>query len=240
MIVADDELIAWLGLSSMDGLAKLVQGPAENHVKDFLGWEEIEQQTWTEYHPVHESIVTTPDPEYVVNSGHSMAVPGQYFQPYVIQLRHMPARSITAFYEDMTGYFGQPAGAFAAPALISGQDYYLKTESDGISWTGHLVRRFFWFPGIPGSMKVQYVSGFTQAELSGRWSVFKTAILMTAADLYLKAKANQLGHFSNIASESDGGGVSVAYRNNSLGDVPVPDDVADMLQPYVFYGEHSL
>jgi len=240
VILSDDDLMAYLGLSSMDSLAKFVQVQAENHVKDFLGWKEIEQNTWTEYYPIHEGYTQTSDPQYVVNNAHTMAVPMLYYQPRVIQLRHIPVRSITNFWEDPTGFFGQPTGSFSAPALTQGNDYFLKVEEPGISWTGQLVRLWYWFSSMPGSQKVQYVSGFTQPELAGRYSIFKTAIAETAAELYMRGKALSLGHLPNIASESDGGGVSVSYYRNRLGAVGVPDNVAEYLQEYVFYGEHAL
>lgn len=241
MILSDQDIMTFFGLSSMDNLATMVQNLAEQHVKDFLGWNEIEQQTWTEYYPLHEGIEYVEEPRYVVDSAHLQAVPGAFYQTMAIQLANIPVRSITSFKEDPSGYFGQPAGSFSAPALTSGTDYYLKTERDGIGWTGHVVRRSFWFPSTPGSMKIEYVAGFTEAELAtGRYSLFKTAVLETAVDLYLRGKAVSLGHMPNIASETDGGGVAATYYRNRLGSTPVPDNVADMLQPYVFYGEGAL
>ena len=211
MITSSQDIMTWFGLSAMDALATAVQQLAEQHVKDHLGWQEIEQQTWTEYLPLHEGQTYVEDPAYVVNSSHTQAVPGVYFQPNVIQLRNLPVRSITNFWEAPTGYFGHPAGSFAAPPLPLGEDYYLKLEQDGIGWSGHLVRRSFWFPAAPGSMKIEYVAGFTAAELSGRWSVFKTAVQIAAADLYLRGKAVSLGNFLYISAVCDGGSVSVFY-----------------------------
>lgn len=240
MITTTQDILTWFGLSALDALATAVQQLAEQHVKDHLGWQEIEQRTWTEYLPLRAGQPYVEDPPYVVDSAHVQAIPGVYFQPNVIQLRNIPVRSITSLWEDPTGYFGQSAGSFAAPPLVSGADYYLKTEQDGLSWSGHLVRRSFSFPAAPGSMKVQYVAGFSAAELAGRWSVFKTAVLATAADLYLRGKAIAIGHFSNIAAESDGGGVSVSYYQNRLAGCPLPDEAVDMLEPYIFYGHMAL
>lgn len=240
MITTSQDIMTWFGLSAMDALATAVQQLAEQHVKDHLGWQEIEQQTWIEYLPLEEGQPCVNDPPYVVDGAHVQAVPGAYFQPNVIQLRNVPVRSITNFWEDPTGYFGQSVGAFAAPALTSGADFYLKTEQDGLSWSGQVVRRTFGAAAAPGSMKIEYVAGFTAAELAGRWSVFKTAIQATAADLYLRGKAVAIGHFSNIAAETDGGGVSVSYYKNRLAGCPVPDEAADMLEPYVFYGNMAL
>ncbi|HJT31870.1 MAG TPA: hypothetical protein VJ783_07430 [Pirellulales bacterium] len=241
MITSSSDIQIYLGLASMTALATQVQALAEEHVKDFLGWQEVEQQTWVEYYPREQGATNTNDPHYIVASNHQRAVPGFYFAPNIIQLQQLPVRSITEVREDATGYFGQVAGSFGSNTVLQqGSDYFLKTEQGGIAWSGQLVRRAFWFPATMGSVMVTYVAGFTVAELSGRWQVFKTAVLETAGDLYLRAKAFSMGHKPDIASEADGGGVSASYVYNRLAGVPVPDAVADMLQPYVNYGEMAL
>ncbi len=241
MITTSSDIQTYLGLASMTALATQVQALAEAHVKDFLGWQEVEQQTWVEYYPREQGATNTNDPHYIVASNHQRAVPGFYFAPNIIQLQQLPVRSITEVREDATGYFGQVAGSFGSNTLLQqGSDYFLKTEQGGIAWSGQLIRRAFWFPATIGSVMVTYVAGFTAAELSGRWQVFKTAVLETAGDLYLRAKALSMGHKPDIDSEADGGGVSASYVNNRLAGVSVPDAVADMLQPYVNYGEMAL
>ena len=241
MITSSSDIQTYLGLASMTALATQVQALAEEHVKDFLGWQEVEQQTWVEYYPREQGATNTNDPHYVVASNHQRAVPGFYYAPNIIQLQQLPVRSITEVREDATGYFGQVAGAFGSNTVLQqGSDYFLKTEQGGIAWSGQLVRRAFWFPATIGSVMVTYVAGFTAAELSGRWQVFKTAVLETAGDLYMRAKALSMGHKPDITSEADGGGVSASYINNRLAGVSVPDAVADMLQPYVNYGEMAL
>lgn len=241
MITSPSDIQTYLGLASMTALATQVQALAEEHVKDFLGWQEVEQQTWVEYYPREQGAANTNDPHYIVASNHQRAVPGFYFAPNIIQLQQLPVRSITELREDATGYFGQVAGSFGSNTILQqGSDYFLKTEQTGIAWSGQLVRRAFWFPATMGSVMVTYVAGFTAAELSGRWQVFKTAVLETAGDLYLRAKALSMGHKPDIASEADGGGVSASYLYNRLAGVSLPDAVADMLQPYVNYGEMAL
>jgi len=242
MICATSDVTTYLGLSAMNALSTLVQTLAEDHVKDHLGVQELEQQTWVEYYPLDDAPVQQPgDPHYVVDSAHQRAIPGFYLAPNVVQLRQLPARSISEVCEDPTGYFGQVAGSFGqATVLTAGDDYYLKQEQDGLSWTGHLVRRSFWFPAMAGSVKVTYVAGFTAAELAGRWSVFKTACLETIGDLYLRAGSLAGGQKADLASEAIGGGVNMSYFQNNLSGLTVPDRVAEMLQPFVNYGEMAL
>lgn len=247
MITTSTDLQTYLGLPVLTPLAAQVQSLAEQHVKDFLGWGEVEQQTWVEYYPREQGAAMTGDPQYIVASNHQRAVPGFYFAPNIIQLQQLPVRSITEVREDATGYFGQAPNAFPATTILqSGSDYFLKIENPAIyggqpiSWSGHLVRRAFWFPATVGSVMVTYVAGFTAMELSGRWQVFKTAVLETAADLYLRAKALSIGHRPDITNETDGGGVAASYVYNRLLSTPVPDVVAAMLQPYMNYGEAAL
>jgi hypothetical protein len=246
MITTATDIQTYLDLASLTPLATQAQALAEQHVKDFLGWGEVEQQTWIEYYPQEQGVTNIGDPHYIVASNHQRAIPGFYLADNTIQLRQLPARSITEVREDATGYFGQPAGSFGSNTILQqGSDYFLKVENPAIyggqpiSWSGHLVRRTLWFPAI-GSVMVTYVAGFTSGELSGRWQVFKTAVLETAADLYLRAKALAMGHKPDIASEADGGGVSVSYVYNRLANTPVPDVVAAMLQPYMNYGEGAM
>ena len=241
MITVSADIQSYLGLSAMNALATLVQGLAEQHVKDFLGVQEIEQQTWVEYYPLDQGATGVSDPHYVVDSAHQRAVPGLYFAPNTIQLRNLPVRSITEVREDATGYFGQGPGSFGPQTVLqAGGDYFLKQEQPGLSWSGHLVRRSFWFPATLGSVKVTYVAGFTPQELSGRWQAFKAAVLETAADLYLRGKAISLGQKPGVTAENLGGGASASYVNERLSGLPIPDAAAEMLQPYVNYGEANL
>ncbi len=237
----------YLGLAAMNALGTLVQTLAEAHVKDHLGVQELEQSAmpsggWLEYYPLDYAPVNQPgDPQYIVDSAHQRAVPGFYLAPNIIQLRQLPVRSISEVREDATGYFGQVAGSFGAGTiLVAGSDYYLKQQQTGLSWNGHLVRRSFWFPAIAGSVKVNYVAGFTAAELAGRFSVFKTACLETIGDLYLRAKALAGGQKADLAGEGIGGGVSMTYFQNNLSGLSVPDRAAELLQPFVNYGEMAL
>ena len=247
-ICTASDVTTYLGLSAMNALATLVQTLAEQHVKDHLGTQEIEQQSWTEYYPLSYAPVNQPgDAQYVVDSAYRRAIPGYYLSPNVIQLRQFAVRQLTSVNEDASGYFGQVAGSFGAGTLlISGSDSYLKAEQPAlsgglpISWSGHLVRRSFWFPAIAGSVKVVYTAGFTAGELAGRFSVFKTACLETIGDLYLRAKALAGGQKADMAGEAIGGGVNMTYFQNNLSGLSVPDRVAELLQPFVNYGEMAL
>lgn len=242
-VVSVQEAQDWLGLSSLDSLANSLIQRAERHVCRHLGWSFIGQRSVTEYLPLEQALPLVADPPYVVDSQHTRAVPANYYTANVLQLRHIPVRPLLAtpvVYEDWTGYFGQPPGSFPSSGLLEyGVDYFIRTEEPGLSWSGQLLRRTYWFPNIPGSVKATYTAGFTDAELASDYSDLKDAVLETLADLYLRAKAVGLGHFSDIKSESDGGGVSVAYADKVL-NCGIPDRAAMMLEGFMFCGEIAL
>lgn len=241
-VLSTQDALNWLGLSSLDNVATDCLQRAEQHVCDFLGWEFICQQSITEYLPLDQAAPYIQDPIYTVNAGYNRAVPANYYSANILQCRHVPVRPAVAapvVYEDWTGYFGQMPGSFSGPPLEYGVDYFIKTEEPGISWSGIMVRRTFWWPNVPGSLKLTYTAGFSDAELAGRYSSFKTACLETLGDLYMRAKALGLGHFSDISSESDGGSVSVTYADKVF-NCEIPDSAAQRLDRYRYCGELAL
>ena len=96
-----------------------------------------------------------------------------------LYLRQTPV-SVTglAVYEDLTGYFGVPAGSFASTTLLThGTDYVLqKDQPNGMSLSGVLLRLYSVWGGrtvfgpaevtgrpdvARGSVKVTYTAGYT-------------------------------------------------------------------------------
>jgi hypothetical protein len=188
-----------------------------------------------------EGNMQTNDPTYVLDSSASRAVPGFYFSPRIIALKQTPVRSITEVREDPTGYFGQVSGGFGNnTVLVGGSDYFLKMDEDGISWSGQLVRRAFWFPMTIGSVKVTYVAGFTDAELASRFNCFAEAVCIAAQYRYLQMKGVSLGQFPDIAAEGLGGGASATYREAFTYGEKIPDRACDLISGYVGYGNEAL
>ena len=247
-VINNQEACDWLGVSALDSLALGLMQRAERHVCRHLGWGFICQRSITEFFPLDQATPFISDPVYTVNSGYNRAIPANYYSANVIQIRNVPVRpdsSTMTVLEDWTGYFGQMPGSFAGPPLEYGVDYFMKAEEPAqngnaaLSWSGQLVRRTFWWPNTPGSLKITYTAGFSDAELAGDYSDLKDAVLETLADLYLRAKAVGLGHFSDISSESDGGGVNVQYRDKVF-NCGIPDLAASMLERFMFCGEIAL
>lgn len=240
-IATQQNILDALGLSAMTNQAQDSWNWAETAVLEYLGLVGIEQTTYVEYYPQDEGNMQTNDPTYVLDSAASRAVPGFYYSPRIIQLRNTPVRSITEVREDATGYFGQEPGSFGPnTVLISGSDYFLKLDSAGISWSGHLVRRAFWFPMTIGSVMVTYVAGLTAAELAGRYQCLADAVCISAADKYLRMKAVAGGQFPSIRSEGLGGGASTTYADCHTYGEAIPDDACDILVGYRSFAEERL
>jgi hypothetical protein len=95
-----------------------------------------------------------------------------YFQPnqhgLMIQLEHLPVRSITEIRADWNGGFGQKPGTFGNETiLVAGTDYYQDLLQAGVNATGHVFSYTAW-PAEPGSVKVTYKAGYSDWELAGR------------------------------------------------------------------------
>ena len=229
-----------LGLSAMTSQAQRAWDWAEKAVVEFLGYTPCQAQ-YTKYVPMDESNVNTNDPVYVLNSSASRAVPGFDFSARVIQLRDLPVRSIVSIFEDATGYFGQEPNSFGPNTqLVQGSDFFLKMDTDGLSWNGQVVRRAFWFPMTIGSVKITYVAGFTDNELQTTYSCFGEAVCIAAQYRYLQMKAVSLGQFPDIASEGLGGGASATYREAVTYGEAIPDRACDLIVGYRSYVNERL
>lgn len=230
-----------LGLSSMNSQAQRAWDWSERAVCNYLRWGWICEQSVTEYLPLTQQSPLINDPYYVVDSGYQRAVPANYYDSNILQLRHVPVRSVAELIEDWTGFFGQMSGSFpSSGTLHQGPDFFLKNEEDGLCWSGQLVRRSFWFPNVPGSIKVTYTAGFTDAELQAQYLCFGEAVSIAAQYRYLRMKAVSLGQFPDVASESLGGGASASYRDAFTFGEAIPDAACALLLPYRFCGSMAL
>lgn len=159
---------------------------AEGLVKQFLGYDPV-QRRHVEFYPKHLHAggmgIREDEPIGWEKSG-NRAVPlnrgGQVSK--TLQLRHIPVRQIKNLYYDPDANFGQAArttfdGSFDttfddtdfAPDTVktNGEDYFIDLDEESIGWAG-LV---YWGSGVwpiePGSVAVDYISGFSEAELMG-------------------------------------------------------------------------
>lgn len=208
MIVNTAELLLELGLAEKVTDAQLamvarMQGPVEAAIKKYLHID-IEQATYTEFLPRQNNNA----PIYPGGIGGydvigNKAFPWSYSSSDRLQLKQSPVRSVLSVYEDPTAYGGQADGSFPESSLLlPGKDYYLDIDDSGFSTSGQLIRIGVW-SGMPRSIKVTYVAGYTPAELAGdpaqpvNASHFRQAVLEEFADRY----ANALARWKQIGSE---------------------------------------
>lgn len=176
----------------------------------------------------------------------------------VLQLRRLPVRSISEIRVDTNGGFGQKAGTFGdATIWAAGTQYFQELLSQGYNATGHVFSETGW-PSEPGTIKVTYRGGYSDAELAGRAtqgpqtgdtalnaSQIKKAALLTLVKLFKTAVAHAKQNLAGVvagplASESLG---SYSYSTHSaivsalVGmKASVPAEALDDLGPFINYG----
>ncbi len=169
MIARRAEILTALGLTSTAtdddiGLVNMLQPRVERAIENYIGFA-VEQVTREELLP------TFVNPEIDRDLTSWDVVGGRVVEflggSRVLTVTYAPLRSIVAVYEDRTAYAGQNPGAFGPETLLTqGIDFYTDVDETGICRSGQLIRLGSW-PGTPRSVKIQYVSGYTRAELDG-------------------------------------------------------------------------
>jgi hypothetical protein len=163
-----------------------------------------------------------------------------------LQLSSTPVRSVQAVYETWN------EGGAAAPlpgSLLDPAEYYLDAEEPGLSRSGLLVRWYSSWPSLARSVRVEYVAGYTSAELDPQAlnlvPEFKQAVRQTVAKAFHTARTmhdQQLG-FGGVGPLSAEGmdGVTFSYDSAAvrplLGQVTdLPQEVKVALAQHVNYG----
>lgn len=247
MIVRPAEALTWIGKQDATGqelaMLNLFHRKAERAVKSYCHTE-LEQATFTEYHP-HEEHRVQKETYLDVDAASQFAAFSTSVGPDILRLRNVPVRSITSVYEYPGACAGQISGGFPASSLLTaGSHYWLDTEQEGISKTGFLRKRVGNWPSIAGSVKVTYVAGYTANELDGNAGVGN----LDASDIKLAVYFTLAHYWNRIVSQAAGlqGGIKTS---ESLGDYSyqlggaitktewkVPATATDLLQPYVQMG----
>ena len=193
MIVSEADIRLFVGLegeitSAERGHVQRAHTHAEGLVKSYLGYDP-QQRRHVEFYPRQTPVggmaYQRPDDLWTSNgvSARPLAMGGHYPVNEALQLRHIPVRSITELYDDPGANFGQAtrttfdgsfdftfqSEGFATESLLTlGDDYFLDLEEQNICWSGHVYRnRGTWGTEV-GSIAVNYVAGFSAAELAGR------------------------------------------------------------------------
>lgn len=253
------DLLTYLGVVSNTGqaawtpLCTLLLPYAERMIRKYVGYA-IEQQTFTEYHPL---ITTRPamsqgyteDEEILAYEGSPQGArpirQGRGNSRDTIRLNNLPVRSIVSIYEDPSAWLAVPAGSGfpSSTLLVEGRDFYpdwdgVDASSNRWSKSGIVFRTGGIWSLIARSVQVTYVAGYTAAELQamsndvtgGDAMDFKMAVLMTGAKLVKEAIANGLEGPANtgmIVQESiDGYAVTYAQPLKGI-DVTLVNDIPE-------------
>lgn len=167
-IAATADVLAYLGKTSTAtdeerALLAMLEPLVDGAIRDELKYDPV-QATRIEFHPVSDEAEF--DGEISLDKVGDKVVVDCGEGQEIIKVEHLPLRSITSIYEDISAYGGQGANDFAASTLLTqGTDYWMPTKKNGYSMTGFIRRINRGWPTRAGTVKVTYVSGFTQAEL---------------------------------------------------------------------------
>jgi hypothetical protein len=191
-IVDISEVVLDAGLESSiteteRALVNTAIGRAEAAVKRFLRYDPV-RRSRIEYYPRGDR--TSPGYPTVWEATDAIAYERQVATGATSELilQHLPVRSITNLWIDYDGRFGQRSGSFAASTLKTlGTDYWAsfdETDDDGngVCRDGIIRSQGLW-PVTAGSVKVEYVAGYSLAEFHGQKSLIDaTAILETVVN----------------------------------------------------------
>lgn len=189
---------------------------SERLVKEYVGYE-IEQGTFTEYHPSKSSLIEG-DPLTVGYEGSALgAVPINLGDDTtrMLYLNQVPIRSITSLHENVNAW--QTAGGSwpSTAQLTEGPDFYVDWDENvggtDLSMSGLIVRQSGAWTRERRAVRVIYSGGFTASELdlsTGRYGFFTNAALLTVQANFLEAISNTVN--------SDTGGAGTAVTAESL------------------------
>lgn len=274
-IASFQEILVALGLSDLtqlstgnEALAKLVHGPAEGAVKDYIGYNPI-QAVRTEFYPTRDELAGSmlhghTEFGYATVSPLSHSTRAEIgnwrtdgLEAHKLLLRSIPIRSITSVHEDREGRSGQGSNKFPASTLLTpDEDYYIDLDENEHGRSGFLIRRGRSWPCDIRSVRVIYTAGYSPLEFMGFGDVdaspIKHAVILTAVRLFVQLK-------SHAGSPSGGFGAG-PVKQEKLGDYAyamglsadegglgsftlnpgqLPDAAKEMLGPYIHFGRTS-
>lgn len=257
--IADiSDLLLELGLddSATDNeraLAGLCLTKAEGAVRRYLKYDPVQAER-TEYYPNTDftlqgraTVWETEGDEAFVRRLSDSAVDE-------LQLRHIPIRSISSLKIDYDGRSGTRSGSFDdATEKTEGIDYWpnydmVDSASNEVCGDG-IIRSEGRWPNVPGSVKIVYTAGYTQAELRGQDDVIDAspiwdAVIDEAARRFIKAKQRskrKLAGFSGPMSSESLGDYSYSIDTKILdklagSSTDILPETAHKLEDFINYG----
>jgi len=182
MIITEAELRLMLAMKGDVGaeermILQQMHGEAESLVKEYIFYDP-EQQTHVEYYPANDpSGGLSTEYEQPLQYSESLMAPTRKSQ-FDLQLRHVPVRKILSIRQHPLGRFGttdhlldqfDDLGNPVANVneLTLGTDYWVEYQKLNLCRSGAVFSAGSWSEE-PGSIRVEYVAGYSPSELSGR------------------------------------------------------------------------
>ncbi len=177
-IISPGELRLMVGLEATitdaEEMALTVLHPmCEQAVTNFLGYDPVQRQR-TEFYPRGDATSNIPalrEDRWEPNRSHTVAQirrnrgNGQR----TLQMKHLPIREIITIHQDLDGRFGQGLNTpfDTDTLLITGDEYWVEFEEANLGESGLIINHGIW-AGVPGSVRVIYIAGYSQEEFAGR------------------------------------------------------------------------
>ena len=156
-----------------------------------------------------------------------------------LYVQHIPIRSITNLWLDRDGRSGTREDAFNADTLqIEGENFWANydgqdSEGDSICRDG-IIRSYGRWPTTPGTVKLEYVAGYTAAELHGQDAVIDASpIVSVTID-----EAVRMARKAFINRKSGAGWLAGPLQSEKLGDYSYT--VGSAALDKMFGGTHDL
>ena len=226
------EVIAYLGkgatlTDAQLGQLTMVKWMAENVVRQYCQYG-ITQQTYVHFLPEIDHLATRDTHVNYGYGGPTLSFPNLSRLGPVLQLPEAPLIDVLTVYEDENLSFA------ASTALTKGTHFRADELQSSFCQTAQLIRIGGSWPRKARSVKVQYVAGWTQAQLRGDvtdWrldaSDIRLATIQTIVESYnemVQQQSGQGGSGGPIKSERLGD-YSVAYDTTNVGPkVHIPED----------------
>lgn len=237
MIVDRAAILTFLGKASSitdqdDGFLAMIQPMVEMAVQRAVGYS-IAQTTHTHYLPVRTQGAQMQEGlHYDVRGNRAvLEYPTRGLEATQLLLQELPVRSITSVNEDPGAYGGQGASDFSGSDLTAGVDYWLDQTESGISRSAILHKTGGSWSSAARTVKVVYVAGYTQTELSTGIA----APLQLAVLLGIRAQFAQRGQGVGAIKSEKLGDWAATYAVPDEGGGVLPRPAKKIIQPFVSY-----
>ncbi len=192
---------------------------AEGVVKSFLHYDPI-QKTHTEFYPQTDTNQQHRQGIWEVQGDQAILRRAEEAATRELQLIHIPIRDVTSVHIDFDGRSGTKSGAFGSETLkTEGVDFWanydsIDSDGDSVCMDG-ILRSLGSWPVTPGTVKVVYVAGYTEAEFHGQDTSIDVSPIWEAA---LNEACKRLRKVMALKKQAGAGFVTGTLKSEKLGD----------------------